>query len=263
MLRVSRLCTDLSGRLYQLPTLLLPKTGIVSSFGQLDFKYGASAFGAHPSFVFVRSDAHTSQACSNGDFPEFFPGPPPPFKDAICRSAEKGYKSAHLAGSGPCDVAERRGLAPDSFPRRGLELSGAALYNLPKLLADRFPPIFSWPSINYALIHQPTCHFEESRRLDAADTVPYKPSSPPAVSARAPPTTASPRDNPNGSVDGPPPQEIAYDTASMDDPMGAGSQRSEIYSRVKTIRELIEEMDKLMPNGPMHLSFCMLKLTIA
>ena len=130
---------------------------------QLDFKYGSSELEVESSFIFVRINAYTSQACLNGDFTRLLPGTP--VKGVVCRSSEKGYQSAQLVGWGPCDVAEWKGLAPDSFPRRGLELSSAAIFNLPQLHSEHFPPVLSWPAMNYILIQQPTIPFEESRRF--------------------------------------------------------------------------------------------------
>ena len=158
---------------------------------QLDYKFGSSEFEVQPSFAFVRINAYTSQACLNGDFARILPGTP--VKGVVCRSSEKGYRFAQLVGWGPCDVAEWKGLAPDSFPVRGLELSTAAIFNLPQLHSEHFPPVLSWPAMNYVLIQQPTIPFEESRRFSDADAVPFVENASRPVSSKARPPPPPPR----------------------------------------------------------------------
>ena len=52
-----------------------------------------------------------------------------------------------------------------AFLAGGLGLSTSAIYNLPQLHAEHFPPVLTWPALNYVMIQQPTVPFEESRRF--------------------------------------------------------------------------------------------------
>ena len=152
---------------------------------QLDFKDGSPTFETESSFCYVRINAYNSQACLIGDFVRLLPGTP--IKGVVGRSSEKGYRSAQLVGWGPCDVSEWKGLAPDSFPRRGLELSASAIFNVPQLHMGHFPPVLSWPSYNYIMIQQPTIPFEASRRFSANDAAPFVENASRPVNAKAPP----------------------------------------------------------------------------
>ena len=97
---------------------------------RLPFRYGTGPDELGNSWLFCRCDAFASMACLPSPAQAVRVGMP--VCGLLAKSSGK-YKTAQLVGWPTCSAEDWELLSPDTFPRRGIELSLHDVYRLPIL----------------------------------------------------------------------------------------------------------------------------------